>query len=432
MKLRFNAKSNTNAAYCIIVFGVCLLMTAFIFKYESFFHYFRKILSVLSPIIWGIAIAYLLNPLMMFCERFLKKAICRKKPHKALVRTLSITITMLITLAVISILIVSAVPEILDSIKEIIKNLPTYFNNVQDYIENRANKFLDANPDLKNMINAEFENIQDTVLKAVSQFQPKLDSILAKDGLLANVTDGAMNFLIGLKNCLLGIVVSIYLLFSKETFIAQAKKVAHALLPAKRCDKVLKISADANYTFIHFLSGKALDSLIIGILAFIGMTLLKMPDYVVLISFIIGITNMIPFFGPFIGAVPSAFLVLLSTPNKTIAFIIFILLLQQFDGNILGPKILGNSLGLSAFWIMFAIFVGGGLFGFAGMILFVPAFAVIYTLFRELIIEKLEKKKLPVSTAYYKTEEEAVYVKNKTESRSEEIASSDNQEKDKK
>ena len=169
-----------------------------------------------------------------------------------------------------------------------------------------------------------------------------------------------------------------------------------------------------------------------GILAFIGMTLLKMPDYVVLISFIIGITNMIPFFGPFIGAVPSAFLVLLSTPNKTIAFIIFILLLQQFDGNILGPKILGNSLGLSAFWIMFAIFVGGGLFGFAGMILFVPAFAVIYTLFRELIIEKLEKKKLPVSTAYYKTEEEAVYVKNKTESKSEETASSDNQEKDKK
>ena len=240
----------------------------------------------------------------------------------------------------------------------------------------------------------------------MKKFEPMLDSLIAKDGIIANVTGSAWSFIIGLKDCLLGLIVSIYLLYNKETFIAQAKKIVYAILPERPRNTVLKIASQTNHTFSHFLTGKALDSFIIGILTFIGLQFMGLKNYAVLLSVVIGITNMIPFFGPIIGAVPCGLLILLTTPEKTIIFIIFILLLQQFDGNILGPKIIGNSLGLSSFWIIFAIFVGGGLFGPIGMIVFIPIFAVFYNIIREWVNTKLERKKLPVSTAYYKCEDE--------------------------
>ena len=151
---------------------------------------------------------------------------------------------------------------------------------------------------------------------------------------------------------------------------------------------------------MHFISGKSLDSLIIGILCFIGLTIMDMP-YVALISLVVGVTNIIPFFGPFIGAIPSAFLVLIAEPSKLIPFVIFILVLQQFDGNFLGPKILGDSLGLPTFWVLFAIFIGGGLFGFIGMVAFVPLFAALYTFTKEFLAERLSRKGMPCDTESY-------------------------------
>ncbi|MBS6314195.1 MAG: AI-2E family transporter [Oscillospiraceae bacterium] len=406
MKIKFNTKSNTVAVYCILVFAACLFLVALVFKYNTFLYYIHKIIKVLSPIIWGIVFAYILNPFVILCDKHLKKLFRRTKKCRSISRTVSIGISLILMLGIIIAIVCSIVPEILNTLEDFIQSLPAYFNNLQNFLTNKISSILEKNPKINDFLNSEFNNIQHVILDYVKKFEPMLDSLIAKDGIIANVTGSAWSFIIGLKDCLLGLIVSIYLLYNKETFIAQAKKIVYAILPERPRNTVLKIASQTNHTFSHFLTGKALDSFIIGILTFIGLQFMGLKNYAVLLSVVIGITNMIPFFGPIIGAVPCGLLILLTTPEKTIIFIIFILLLQQFDGNILGPKIIGNSLGLSSFWIIFAIFVGGGLFGPIGMIVFIPIFAVFYNIIREWVNTKLERKKLPVSTAYYKCEDE--------------------------
>lgn len=404
MKFRFNPKHNAIAAYCIIVFAVCLMLVALVFKHNTLLSYFNKILSVLSPVIWGICIAYLMNPFMVFCERHFKRWFCKKKDRHSLTRTLSITVSMIVSLGIIAAIIGSIVPEIKTTLMDFFKSLPSYLNNLQNYIKNIVNYLSEKNPDLAKSFNMEFNNIQDLILNYAGKFQPMLEDIFSENGLITVVTDGAWSFITGLKNCILGIFVSIYLLYSKEIFIAQATKIVYAVFSEKSRNNILKIASKTNETLIRFFTSKALDSLIIGIIAFIALEFMGFQNYAVLLSIIIGVTNMIPFFGPIIGAIPCSLLILLTSPEKTVLFIIFIFLLQQFDGNILGPKILGNSLGLSPFWIMFAIFVGGGLFGFIGMLVFVPIFAVIYSVIKELIESGLKKKNLSPSTADYRHE----------------------------
>ena len=201
-------------------------------------------------------------------------------------------------------------------------------------------------------------------------------------------------------NVLIGIIISIYVLMSKEEFIGQSKKLMYALLPGKSANAVIHTVHKSNEIFGGFISGKLLDSLIIGILCFICLSLMKMP-YTVLVSVIVGVTNVIPFFGPYLGAIPSAILIMLANPIQGVYFILFILILQQFDGNILGPAILGESTGLSSFWVVFAILVGGGIFGILGMIIGVPAFAVIFYVFRRTVNHILKKKQLPQDSGNY-------------------------------
>lgn len=416
MKVKFNVKSNTIAVYTIIVFAVCLLLVAMVFKYSVFLTYLNKIIKVLAPVIWGLVIAYLLNPLMKFVEKVLDKYVFKKKKHPKASRAIGISVSMIIMLGAIVAIVGSIVPEILGTLKNFFANLTDYFANLQTFLTNKISDTLENNPQVEQFLNSEFNNIQEFVISFVNQNKPKLDSIFSENGFIANVTDSAWSFITGIKDCVLGIVVSIYLLYSKENLLAQCKKLVYAFFPEKKRVHILNVASRANYTFISFLSGKALDSLIIGILAFIGMLVLDMRTYAVLISVIVGVTNMIPFFGPFIGAIPCALLILLTTPEKTLIFVLFILVLQQFDGNILGPKILGNSLGLSTFWIMFAIFVGGGLFGFIGMVAFVPLFAVLYSIISEVVTVKLHRKRLPVDTECYKYGEvQSVHTTNETE-----------------
>ena len=209
---------------------------------------------------------------------------------------------------------------------------------------------------------------------------------------------------------LIGVIVSVYILYSKEIFARQCKKAVYALFRADRANMVLHITTKSNEIFGGFVIGKILDSAIIGLLCFIGLTIgvicfiglsiLNMP-YTMLVSVIVGVTNVIPFFGPYIGAIPSTILIALEDPMKGVYFLIFILVLQQFDGNILGPKILGNSTGLSAFWVVTSILLGGGLFGFVGMVMGVPTFAVIYYIVDMILDNKLKKKKLPVRSDSY-------------------------------
>ena len=206
-------------------------------------------------------------------------------------------------------------------------------------------------------------------------------------------------------------MISVYLLARKESFAKQSKKILYAILPETPYRRTLRAVAEADRIFSGFVRGKLLDSLIIGILCFICCSIFKFP-YTPIISVFVGVTNIIPIFGPFLGAIPSAFLILLVSPKQCLYFILFIIALQQFDGNILGPKILGDSTGLPGFWVLVSLFFFGNLFGFIGMVIAVPTFALLYTFTRESVVQRLRKKKLPVDTDYYMEDVEHLYKKN--------------------
>ena len=223
--------------------------------------------------------------------------------------------------------------------------------------------------------------------------------------ILGSLTSGIFAVLRVTMNLVIGFIVAAYVLAEKEHFFGQGRKIVFALFSEKAGKSIIEKSRKCNEIFGGFVIGKIIDSLIIGVLTFILLSIFNMP-YTMLVSIIVCVTNVIPFFGPFIGAIPSFFLILLIDPIKALWFLLIIFLIQQLDGNIIGPKILGNSTGLSAFWVMFAILIAGGLFGFAGMLFGVPVFAIIYYLLSEWIRGKLKKKNLPLETENYMDAEE--------------------------
>ena len=391
LKVDFNKKYNTISVYCIITFAICLALVLVCIRSAEIFDYIKQFFKVIAPVIWGIAIAYICNPVMKLLERLFQKLFDKKKPHPKLNRSLSIFITMLLLITIIVSILALVTIQVRDSIMEIFYSIPTYIKQLEDLVV----KLLGDYPEAVQVIETQLETIQPKIMEAVNNIIPKLGDISLK------VKDGAIGFIVSMKDFIIGFIVAIYLLFSKETFTAQARKTVYAIFPKNLCKGILRTCAKANQTLSGFLSGKLLDSLIIGIICFACMRIMNL-EFVALISIIIGVTNIIPFFGPFFGAVPSALLLLMTNPKHVIPFVVFIIILQQFDGNILGPKILGDSTGLSPFWVMFAIFVGGGLFGFIGMLLGVPVFAVIYALASEFFAYLLKKKRLSHSTADYK------------------------------
>lgn len=392
MKVDFNKKYNTISVYCIITFAICLALVLLCIRSAEISGYIKQFFKVIAPVIWGIAIAYICNPVMKLLEKLFQKLFDRKKPHPKLNRSLSIFITMLLLIAIIVSILALVIIQVRDSIMEIFNSIPTYIKQLEALVV----KLLGDYPDVVREIEAQLETtIQPKLMETANNIIPKLGEVSIK------VKDGAIGFIVSMKDFIIGFIVAIYLLFSKETFAAQARKIVYAIFPKNICKGILRTCAKANQTLSGFLSGKLLDSLIIGIICFACMRIMNW-EFVALISIIIGVTNIIPFFGPFFGAVPSALLLLMTNPKHVIPFVIFIIILQQFDGNILGPKILGDSTGLSPFWVMFAIFVGGGLFGFIGMLLGVPVFAVIYALASEFFAYLLKKKRLSHSTADYK------------------------------
>ena len=249
-------------------------------------------------------------------------------------------------------------------------------------------------------------NLAETVDQGFSSLFQYLENwfnneFLAKvDQYITTVTSSLWGVIVTVKDLLIGFIISAYILYSKEPFLGQTKKILYAFVPVSRTNGMLNTLREAHKVFGGFFIGKILDSAIIGLLCFIGMTVFRLP-YALLVSAIVGVTNIVPFFGPFIGAIPSAFLILMVDPWKCLYFIIFIIVLQQFDGNILGPRILGNATGLSGFWVIFAILVGGGFFGFVGMVVGVPLFAVVYIALKRRIDKSLANKKLPTGTAAY-------------------------------
>lgn len=354
-----------------------------------------KVIDVMMPIIYGCVIAYLLNPIvkrvdLYLVPKFEKRAETPEKARK-MSRACGVTFSICLLLLFIVLFCNLLIPQLYFSIRNMIFTLPGQLNHLALSIDEMSQGTSTTSAFLKTAIN-EGTNMLEKWLRN--------DLLNRTNELMSNLTVGVINIISTLFEFVIGIIVSIYLLFSKEVFSCQSKKALYALLSPRNANLILHLTRKSDGIFGGFVIGKLIDSAIIGVICFFGLSILNMP-YVVLISVIVGVTNIIPFFGPYIGAVPSIILIVLSDPIKGLYFLIFILLLQQFDGNILGPKIIGNSTGLSAFWVIVAILLGGGLFGFVGMIMGVPTFGVIYYIVDTILNNKLEQKNLPVESENY-------------------------------
>lgn len=402
----------------VSVIAICILIGFGFQHWEGVADFLSKLVAVTSPFIYGAVLAYLVSP----AYNRVQDGVCRlfgnraKKTGGRAVRTFSKMIATVVSLALVIVIVGSVValilPQLIESIRKIYESLPQYWYNINDLIEQK----LMNNPDLEQSVMTQLSNTYERFRIWGEDYLRGLDMSKITD-LISQFSTGIIGILVEIKNWLIGLIVMVYLLNLKETLSAQAKKVIYSIFSTGTANAIIEEFRYIDRVFGGFIVGKILDSVIIGILCFLLMTIFSMP-YPMLLSAIIGVTNVIPFFGPFIGAIPTAILVLLVSPIKCLWFLGLILLLQQFDGNILGPKILGDSTGLPSFWVMFAIIFFGGFFGFVGMIVGVPLFAVIANLIKRVVHHWLKNKGLPVETSKYihlkKIDEETGGVVSKT------------------
>ena len=398
-------------ATVFVVLALVVVLIFLLINEASVKALFGLISSILMPIIYGAVLAYLLTPVFNWVrglvDKGLEKTVKTVKTRKRIARATAMMASILMLVVIVFGLILMLIPQLISSLVGIVEAMPTSVRNLQLWLE----QMLVDNPELEAMVMPYYDTavnyLQDWVSKVVV---PNLSNIIG------GLSMGVYNMLIALKNVLIGVIVMVYLLNMKEKLITQAKMIVYSAFPLKVANKVVEEVRYTHKVFGGFIIGKLVDSLIIGLMCFVLLSLMNMP-YVLLVSVIIGVTNVIPFFGPFIGAVPAAFLILLVSPIKCLYFIGFIFLLQQFDGNVLGPKILGDTTGISSFWVLFSILLFGGLFGFIGMIIGVPTFAVLYRLFTELVTYLLGKKNLSQDIGHYENlnyieEETKSYIKN--------------------
>ena len=399
MKIYTNKKYQTIAVYAAVVIAVNVLLVLALDNISDILDSIYNFFDVMQPVTWGLIIAFLTNPLMVRTSRLIEKFYKteeKRKKSAGLTKALSVIITELLFLGIVTGIVAIVVPELIKSIMEIFDNAGSIAESIQKWI---------------NKVFRNYPALEQAATNWLSDFNTDVGTIYDKlKPMLENILSGAWGIVTVVKNFLLGLIVSVYMLCSKEKLLAQFKKIIIALTKKRTCEKIMAGCEQANTVFSGFITGKIIDSIIIGLICFIGLTIMSMP-YATMISVIIGVTNIIPFFGPLIGAVPTGLLILLIEPKKCVIFIIFVVVLQQFDGNILGPKILGDSTGLPGFWVLISLFLFGGLFGFGGMILAVPTTALLYSFIRGSVEEKLRKKKLPTSTAYYMDDVQHLYKK---------------------
>jgi predicted PurR-regulated permease PerM len=394
-------KYSVIAFIVFLTFCCCILFFFFIYRYHGFAEYWQKLMGILQPIIMGFITAYLLNPVMVFLEKhllkFLKPRVKGERKAKKMARVIGTVGALAFLLLIIFLLLYMMVPELIKSIQNMMVNLPSEFNDFSDWVD----EFMAEDSQMANWLatlGIDLISIGEYLEKIFqNQILPQLKTYMTY---VASFTTGVISAFRMFFNFVIGLVIALYLLVGKETFIGQGKKILYAVLPAKAGNNALRLLRVSHQLFGGFISGKIVDSAIIGVICYVGLIILKIP-YSLLVAAIVGVTNVVPFFGPFIGAVPSFILIALAEPMKGLYFLVFVLALQQVDGNIIGPKILGDSTGLSSFWVIFAILVGGGLFGFMGMLFGVPTFAVIYWLIREIVAYTLRKRRLPEETRDY-------------------------------
>ena len=377
----------------VLVVMICIAIFFVVFRFDGLFAGFRTIIQSLQAIVIGGIVAYLLNPIMKWCEQFLlkrkkSKELTKKQQQK--IRAISVAFAMAVFLAIIAVLIRLLIPQLIISIEDLITSMGDKVQSLMDWI----NRFLKQD--------SPAAGYMDTLINDASKYLEKWlrKNVMEQSDFIANITTGVYNVVKAVFNAIIGLIISVYVLMTKEKFIGQAKKIIYAIFRPRYGNVVMEVIRKADDVFGGFFIGKIIDSLIIGCICFVGLAILRMP-YVALISVIVGVTNIIPFFGPYIGAIPSFILIFLVDPMKGVYFIIFIIILQQVDGNVIGPKILGNTTGLSPFWVIFAILLFGGSFGVIGMLFGVPIFAMIYYIVKRIVEHILKKRRLPEETEQY-------------------------------
>ncbi|MCR4581400.1 MAG: AI-2E family transporter, partial [Bacilli bacterium] len=374
--------------YVQIALVICfvILFYFFVLHIGDFINLIGGLLSILSPLIIGLVLAYIMHPIVnMFENRVLKKV-----KNKTTRRNLSITITLAIIVGIIVTLISIIIPELLNSIKSIIVHLPSYLNDLENIIRNWISD---------SAIERQVMDNYDTILSAVTNGLNDI-ALPAVNTAINNLGSGLLAVAKGILNWLIGFVFAVYILANTNNFGAGTKKVLYSLFDSRAVNEFIVEVKHINKIFVNFMIGKVTDSSIILLLTFIFLLVCGFP-YPLLIAVIIGLTDLIPYFGPYIGTVPSAILICFVDPVKALIFVVFIIVLQQIDANLITPRIQSTATGLPSFWVLFAITLFGGLFGIPGLLVGVPVFTVIYEIVRDLIDKRLAKKNMPIDKEYY-------------------------------
>lgn len=383
--------------------AMCILFFFAVFRLEELGHYVKMVVNILMPFIYGAVIAYLLTPVCKVIQTYLedKTQLQRRPPEKAkklksLFKGISILLSILLFCLIIYALIAMLVPQLVNSVLLLVDAMPGYIQTASIWLE----KLVEDNPVMLSYVEQYSTDIMDYVQNfAKTSLLPNINNIIT------GVSASLLTMIGVAKNLIIGLIVAVYFLNSRELFCCQARLMTHAIFrdremteeekasgKEQKAEWIIRETNVLNEYLGGFVKGKLLDSLIIGLICMIFTAVVKMP-YAVLVSVIIGVTNIIPFFGPFIGAIPTALLILMVSPIQCVYFVVFIIVLQQFDGNILGPKILGNTTQLSSFWVLFAILLFGGVFGIVGMIVGVPIFGFVYHLIRDWMHDRLGIRK---------------------------------------
>lgn len=376
-KFQSNKKYFTISIYAVITFCICLLIYKFTNNWAVTKAHFASITSMLAPFLIAFLIAYFIDPLVNRIDGILKRSFHDRftKLHKIL----SLLLSYIIVVGFIILVLTFVIPQVISSISDLINQSTNIYSNIQLVF----NQFVSEHPDLH--LDAAQSFVQDSIPDLINYARQVMTD------LIPILYDAGMSIISWLINIILAFVISCYLMWGKQQLLTSLKRIIYAIFNDTNAERIIRTSKECNRIFSQFIIGKAIDSLIIGILCFIIMCILNL-QYALIISLVVGITNMIPYFGPFIGAVPGVLLLLIIDPKQCLMFLILIFLLQQFDGAVLGPKILGSSTGLQPIWVIFAILAGNYVAGVLGMFLGVPVVAVIAYLLNNLIEYLLAKK----------------------------------------
>lgn len=355
-----------------IILSYTALLVLGVIYFESIFQYLGELLNIIQPFIIGFILAFIFNIPMKFFEK--KLTIQNKKKRRVVSAILSVLLILLVLLLVVMVV----VPQVIENVRTLIDNLPSIFAQAEKWL-NYVFEEIRLSPDLLDKINEFQTRFAQTFISTLTAWAP-------------NIASGVSHITTSVINIFMGFVMAIYMIFSKDKLIRQVKKFAHALFNDQHYQYISEVVKLTGTTFENFLAGQLTESIIIGVLCYIGCMILDIP-YASIAAIVIGFTNIIPYFGPIIGAVISSVLILFVSPVKALIFLVFSTLLQQFESNLIYPHVVGNSVGLSALWVLFAVSVGGGLFGIPGMVFGLPTFSVIYELLRRWMNYRLEVKR---------------------------------------